>query len=306
MKALRRYLITVIATFALVFTAYQLWDFYVLGGWTRDGKIRADVIQVSAEVSGKMVELAVTDNQLVEKGDLLFRIDPIDYEINLKNAKAQLAQLQIRQEQAEQQYRRRTDLGQSAAISKEHLEDVKYNLDLLNDQVEQAEINVEKAELDFRRTKVYAEESGYITNLQSRQGDFIPAGHPLFALVDKNSFHAIGYFEETKLSYIEVGRRVEIIPYNGAPKMQGYITGFGRAIFDQSAQTGEQLLQAVKPNYPWVTLAQRIPVKVALDHTQEEIDAQNLIAGTTVTIVVLDEMKDEGKQGINTHEPITK
>lgn len=294
-NVLKRYLITVIAALVLIVVAFQLWNFYVLGGWTRDGKIRADVIQVSAQVSGKLVNLPIIDNQLVQKGELLFEIDPIDYEINLRNAEAQLEQLRIRQEQAALQYERRTNLGNVAAISKEHLDDVKYNLDLLNDQVQQAEIAVEKAKLDLSRTKVYAEVSGYVTNMNIREGSFIPAGQPLFALVDKDSFHAVGYFEETKLPYIEVGRRVEIIPYNGGEKMYGYITGYGRAIFDQSAQTGEQLLQAVKPNYPWVTLAQRIPVKVAFEKSDEELEAHNLIAGTTVTIIVLDEMHESTK-----------
>lgn len=294
MKAsLKRYLISVVAAFVLVVTAYQLWNFYVLGGWTRDGKIRANVIQVAAQVSGKLVELPISDNQLVEKGDLLFRIDPIDYEINLKTAKAQLAQLRIRQEQAQQQYNRRTELGLTAAISIEHLEEAKYNLDLLNDQVEQAEITVEKAELDYSRTSVYAEESGYITNMQLREGDYIPAGNALFALVDKQSFHVIGYFEETKFKHIQVGRRVEIIPYNGGEKMYGYITGFGRAIFDHSAQTGEQLLQVIEPNYPWVTLAQRIPVNIEFDPERTDLEAHDLIAGTTVTVVVLDELYEE-------------
>ena len=130
---------------------------------------------------------------------------------------------------------------------------------------------------------------GYITNMNIREGNVIPAGQPLFALVDKESFHVVGYFEETKLKHIDVGYRVEIIPYNGAPKMYGYITGYGRAIFDQSAQTAEQLLQSIQPNYPWVTLAQRIPVKIAFDHSSAEIDERHLIAGTTVTIIVLDE-----------------
>ncbi len=292
-STLKRYVITVVMAFALVVVAYQLWNFYVLGGWTRDGKIRANVIQVAAQVPGKLTHLAIVDNQYVNEGDLLFEIDPRDYEINLKNQKSQLEQLKIRQEQARFQYERRTALSNSAAISKEHLEEVKYNLDLINDQVAQAKIGVEKAELDLSRTKVFADASGYITNMNIREGNFIPAGQPLFALVDKHSFHVVGYFEETKLKYIEVGRRVEILPYNGGEKMYGYITGYGRAIYDQSAQTGEQLLQAVKPNYPWVTLAQRIPVKIALDHTEEELDARHLIAGTTATVIVLDEKISE-------------
>lgn len=292
-STLKRYLLTIVMAFVLVIVAYQLWSFYVLGGWTRDGKIRANVIQVAAQVPGELKYLAIKDNQYVNEGDLLFEINPEDYQINLKNHQSQLEQLLIRQEQAVLQYNRRMELGSTAAISKEHLEEVKYNLDLINDQVEQAKIAIEKAELDLSRTKVYAAANGYITNMNIREGNFIAAGQPLFALVDKQSFHVVGYFEETKLKYIEVGRRVEILPYNGAEKMYGYITGYGRAIYDQSAQTGEQLLQAVKPNYPWVTLAQRIPVKIAFDHTEEELDARRLIAGTTATIIVLDEKISE-------------
>lgn len=288
-KLLTRYLLTVVMAFIMIVAGIALWNFYVQGGWTRDGKIHADVIQVSAQVSGKLVQLPIIDNQLVQKGDLLFEIDPIDYEINLKNADAQLQQLRIRREQAVSQYDRRTSLGEGAAISKERLEESKYNLDLLNDQVEQAEIAVEKAKLDLTRTKVYAEETGYITNLNLRKGNFIPAGQPLFALVDQSSFHVVGYFEETKLKHVKIGKRVEIIPYNGDAKMYGTITGYGRAIFDQSAKTGEQLLQAVQPTYPWVTLAQRIPVEIQLNHTQEELNDRHLIAGTTVTIVILDD-----------------
>lgn len=283
--ALKKYLFTIIMVFVLVGIAYQLWNFYLLGGWTRDGKIRVNVIQVSSQVAGKLVALPIKDNQLVKKGDLLFEIDPIDYEINLKNTKAQLAQLKVRQAQAHMQFDRRNGLKEVAAISKENLEEVKFNLDLLNDQVEQAQIMVEKAELELSRTKVYAEANGYITNMNIHQGNFIPAGQPLFALVDKDSFHVVGYFEETKLQHIAIGKKVELVPYNGMPKMTGRIVGYGRAIIDQSAQTGEQLLQAVQPAYPWVTLAQRIPVKIELD--TEHLDQHELIAGTTVTVIIL-------------------
>lgn len=48
----------------------------------------ADTIDVVPEVSGRIVELAVTDNQAVKQGDLLFRIDPRPYEANLAKAEA--------------------------------------------------------------------------------------------------------------------------------------------------------------------------------------------------------------------------
>ncbi|MRD91226.1 biotin/lipoyl-binding protein, partial [Klebsiella pneumoniae] len=60
---------------------------------TNDAYASADTIDVVPEVSGRIVELAVTDNQAVKQGDLLFRIDPRPYEANLAKAEASLAAL---------------------------------------------------------------------------------------------------------------------------------------------------------------------------------------------------------------------
>lgn len=60
---------------------------------TSDAYASADTIDVVPEVSGRIVELAVVDNQQVKKGDLLFRIDPRPYEASLAKAEALLAAL---------------------------------------------------------------------------------------------------------------------------------------------------------------------------------------------------------------------
>ncbi len=60
---------------------------------TDDAYVSADTIDVVPEVSGRIVELAVTDNQQVKQGDLLFRIDPRPYEASLAKAEASLAAL---------------------------------------------------------------------------------------------------------------------------------------------------------------------------------------------------------------------
>ena len=60
---------------------------------TNDAYASADTIDVVPEVSGRIVELAVSDNQQVKQGDLLFRIDPRTYEMNLAKAEASLAAL---------------------------------------------------------------------------------------------------------------------------------------------------------------------------------------------------------------------
>jgi len=74
---------------AVLVLLWKYWD-YVVNPWTRDGHVRADVIQVTPRVTGPIVELSIEDNQFVNAGDLLFRIDPRTFETDLARARAQL------------------------------------------------------------------------------------------------------------------------------------------------------------------------------------------------------------------------
>jgi len=86
----RKYLFTgAVVLVAVIAVLLKYWD-YVVNPWTRDGQVRADVVQITPRVSGPIVELAVEDNQFVKTGDLLFEIDPRTFEANLAQATAQL------------------------------------------------------------------------------------------------------------------------------------------------------------------------------------------------------------------------
>jgi len=86
LKYLTTGLIVLIA--AAVF-ALKYWD-YITNPWTRDGQVRAQVIQITPRVSGPLVKLPVEDNQFVKAGDLLFQIDQRTFEADLEQARAQL------------------------------------------------------------------------------------------------------------------------------------------------------------------------------------------------------------------------
>ena len=89
MKNSQKYLLTgVVVLIAIVLILLKYWD-YVTNPWTRDGQVRAEVIQLTPRVSGPIVKLAVVDNQLVKAGDLLFEIDPRTFAVNLEQARAQ-------------------------------------------------------------------------------------------------------------------------------------------------------------------------------------------------------------------------
>lgn len=91
LKSVISLLATLLILLVAVFIGRTLWVNYMDTPWTRDGRVRADVINVAADVSGIVVDVPVRDNQLVKKGDLLMQIDPDHYRIAVKQAESLVA-----------------------------------------------------------------------------------------------------------------------------------------------------------------------------------------------------------------------
>ena len=91
--------------------AWALWWHYFRSPWTRDGRVRAEVVNIAAEISGKVVDLNVVDNQIVQKGDILFKIEPVDYRLALTQAEATVQSRDFDREIADENSARRQKLG---------------------------------------------------------------------------------------------------------------------------------------------------------------------------------------------------
>ncbi|MHA6235598.1 HlyD family efflux transporter periplasmic adaptor subunit [Pseudomonas fluorescens group sp. PF-69] len=314
-----------LTTLAVVVLAFVLgwfaWEHYTRAPWTRDARVRADVVTLSADVSGRIVRLGVQDNQHVDKGQLLLEIDPARYALAVEHArrsvevaKASLGQSEativssqalLRQRQSEE--RRRRTLKERSAISGEEWEKSNTEVsvaqaDLLRNQANLglAQANVllaiaalTQAELDLQRTRVESPVSGYVTNLLTRQGDYATVGGPLLALVDSDSFYVSGYFEETKLPRIGEGDRVDIELMSGE-KFGGTVQSIAFAIADRENLPGGRLLANINPSYTWVKLAQRVPVRIRIDEGYAGKD--KLRAGTTATVTVEENHKSEDER----------
>lgn len=252
--------------------------------WTRDGKVRAELVSITPEVSGRLVQIVVHDNQLVSSGNLLFVIDPQPYQLALDNAQAALVKAQADLAKANHEAERRRNLPKNI-ISGEDLDIANLTADSMKAAYQGAMANVEQAKWNLSKTRIYAPTNGYITNLQTRVGNYATAGIPLVALIDTHSFYVMGYFEETKLKHIREGNEAKIVLYNGNIPLRGVVESIGRAIYDQSVDSSTDLLVDVKPNVPWVRLAQRVPVRIKLLDVPADV---TLIAGTTCTISLVD------------------
>lgn len=280
---IKKYLLVVISIFIIISSIYVLWNHYAMSPWTRDGRIRAEVSEITAEVSGKIEKLLIVDNQEVKKNELLLVVDPTDYDIKLRESEIELNELIVQYNFAKSQLERRSKLSQ-VAISKEELEDAKSRLDSLTKKIELSKVKIEKAKLDLSRTEIRSPVNGFITNLNLRKGNYISAGAPLFAIIDEDSYYVIAYLEETKMRNVAVDNNVTVTLYSNNEELKGKVQSIGRAIDDNNSRTGNQLLENVEPNYPWVRLAQRVPIKISLNN----IDGVHLIPGTTCTVFIED------------------
>lgn len=280
---LGRFAVTAIAVAVAAVIAWQLWIYYLEAPWTRDGRVRADVVQVAADVSGLVSEVQVHDNQAVKKGELLFRIDPARFQIALRDAQANVDSKLAASQEAQRETNRYNRLN-ALSVSEEQQQQRSSAAAEAQAAYEQALASRDVAALNLSRSEVRAPVNGFVTNFDMRPGDYVDAGRPLFALIDSDSFYVDGYFEETKLPRIKVGDPAHVYLVGERAVIEGHVESIAGGIADRERQGSSDLLANVNPTFSWVRLAQRVPVRIALDHVPAGV---RLVTGRTATVVVL-------------------
>jgi multidrug efflux system membrane fusion protein len=325
---------------------------------TNDAMVRANIVGIAPEVSGRIVELHVEDNQYVKQGDLLYVIDPRPYQAKLAQARAELlvaekdvdsrrassgsAELAIERLEhqrvaagaevnrieaedeylhsylerleplAEKQYVTTDQLKQAQsryAASRAALADARAKelsarsaiaeakseshravsliaqVGNVNARIEAAKAVVTAAELDVEYCSVRAPFDAYVTNLNTREGEYAKIGTQMFALVDDRHWYAIANFKETYLQSIRPGQEADVflVGYPGK-RYRGVVTGIGWANYpDNMKQQG--VLPEVRRTLNWVILASRFPVRIEIHERDPEYP---LRMGMTAFVTVLD------------------
>ena len=327
----------------------SLWRYYTQAPWTRDGRIRGDIMRISTDVSGLVKAVNVQDNQMVQKDQVLFELDPARFEIAVAQAQANLAHAQaalgntkqqrlsaqaiIKQAQASMQAAQaETEKARRDLVRIEQLESVNaiskqeqdsYRAAKLeaqanlakaqaNAEVQQqnligvdsgkagliadvasAQAMLDLAQLNLARTQVKASGNGRLTNFDLKAGSYVSAGQPIAALLDPKQFYVVGYFEETKLSRIQVGDSAMVQLIGDSRQIKGHVQGIAAGIEDRERTSTNSMLANINPTFNWVRLAQRVPVRITLD---EIPDGNMLVAGRTVTVHINQNTEQNTKQ----------
>jgi len=348
---------TLIVLGALV-TGILVWRINYQHPRTNDAMVRANIVGIAPEVSGRIVELHVEDNQYVKQGELLYLIDPRPYQAKLAQARAELqlaekdvdskrassgsaesaierlehqraaAEAEVKRIEAEDEYlhnylERLEPLAEKQYVTADQLKQAKSKYAAsraeladarakalsarsaideaksesrravaliaqvgdVNARIEAARAVVAAAELDVEYCSVRAPFGAYVTNLNTREGEYARAGTQIFALVDDRHWYAVANFKETYLQSIRPGQEAEVflIAYPGK-RYKGVVTGIGWANYPDNAKQ-QGVLPEVQRTLNWVILASRFQVRIEIPERDPE---HPLRMGMTAFVTVLD------------------
>jgi multidrug efflux system membrane fusion protein len=290
---------------------------------TTDAVVTANTISIAPEVSGRIAVLNVKDDAVVHQGDVLFEIEPLQYELNLAQARAQVRSLEaqidltnrrnssersgvgVARAQADAARARLTEATQTlqrlepllpdryvtpqqidlARTSKATaqsqlvgaLSDVQQRRQFVGDtnallaQLQGARALVGQAERDLRNTVVRAPFDGRIVGVTTSVGQLVGPLRPLFTLINTSQWYVVADFRETQLGRIHPGERATMyVMTSPRVRINGVVDSIGSAV----AQPENLSIAGVPPvqrDLNWVRIAQRFPVRIALDHPPDEL-----------------------------------
>ncbi|MDD3265876.1 MAG: HlyD family secretion protein [Burkholderiales bacterium] len=259
---------------------------------TENAYVNANLISISPKVSGYIQEVAVKDNQLVHKGDLLVTIDPQDYSLQLTKTKQDLALYQQQSgtakaalDKAKSDYKFANDMAirytklynehagslqdmqkyqNQADSAKQGLSQATAQYNAAQTQIQLAQTGVQNAENNSGYTQIRAPFDGYVSNMNIQVGELVSNGQKLFGLVDDKNWWVDVNLKETQLKRIKQGQKATV-------KLDMYdhkYTGTVQSISYASGNTFS-LLPAQNATGNWVKVVQRFTVRVKLDNDKE-------------------------------------
>jgi len=273
---------------------------------TDNAYVKQDIVSVAAEISGQVTSVRVRENQHVHAGDVLFTINPANFEASVTSADAQIATAQARITAlqadvhantidiasarddlalAQANYDRGKQLMDRGFNTRASMDEAQHAVAAAHDKVASLEAAAARAqaqlatELDLARTVVRAPADGIavqVTRLQVGQMAF--PGVPMASVVKDDGTRIEANVKETDLGHVRIGQRAEVAidAYPGL-LLKGHVDSIG-------AGTGSEfaVLPAQNATGNWVKVVQRVPVRIALDsHTDRP-----LIAGLSSSVTI--------------------
>ena len=253
--------------------------------WTRDARIHADISHVASQLTGKVETIYVKTDQQVDKDQLLFELEGQDQKIALTQATAALLQGQYQLKLLQDEEKRLQGIPGNL-VSEDDREKANTSVKEQQAQIKVLSASLEQAEINLARTKIYAPHAGYISDVDFTRGQVVTPGQQVIAIIDLHSFSVKAYFEETRIKEIIPGQKAKIrLMGRDDIILKGTVVSIARGINNNNVTKGSQQLPEVQQTFPWIRLAQRIPVSIDFDD-QQQLQHIHLFAGSTASVII--------------------
>jgi len=253
----------IIAAIAVLFYAYDAYTHEE----TDDAYVTGHLHDVATRINGVVTAVLVDDNQFVRKGDVLVKLDPMEYEAITEAAKANL-------DVAESNLNRLKPLIASHAVAPEDVDKAQgtYDTDL-------AQYELAKLQIDY--STIMAPASGYIGRKNVEVGNRVSAGQTLMVVVEPDLW-IVANFKETQLAHMRAGQPVKISIDSIPDKVfDGTVDSFSPATGNEFA-----LLPADNSTGNFTKIVQRVPVKIVFDPDSTRGYEKRIRAGESAIVKV--------------------
>lgn len=285
MKIDRALLMTITLVLASIGFSYYLWVFYMVSPWTRDARVHAEISHIASQIAGKVKQIHVRTDETVIKGQLLFELAGDDQVIALARATAALEQGKYQLKLLQDEELRLQGIP-GDLVSADEREKANTSVKAQQAKIKVLTADLSQAKLNIERTKIYAPHAGYISDLDFTSGQVVTPGQPLIALIDLNSFTVKAYFEETRIRELQSGQKARIrLMGRDDIILKGTVVSIARGINNNNVTKGSQQLPDVQQTFPWIRLAQRVPVTIVFDD-QQRVQQLHLFSGSTASVVI--------------------
>jgi multidrug efflux system membrane fusion protein len=264
---------SVIIVAGAVLITLHVWGIIERHPRTDDATARANVVGIAPRVSGQILKLNVQDNQAVKEGDVIFEIDPEDYRLILKKAKAELATLDQQLAQAHDTLHRLEPLLPHGFTTADAVDKARTAVTTLQAQREGAIATINLEELHLSYCKVIAPFSGRVINLNISAGAHVSAGVPVFSLLDTGKWYVVANFREAEVRHMAPGSEA-IVYLSSAPnqRFRGKVQGIGWAVKPEGEiDLPPSGVPYVKRELNWVRVAQRFPVRIEVENPDPDL-----------------------------------
>jgi RND family efflux transporter MFP subunit len=225
-----------------------------------------NAVSIIPNVAGEVIDVPVEGNTALKTGDVLFRIDPMPYEAQVRAIEAQLKLSATRLAQMTQLFERDSGRG--------------FDVEQRQSEVDQLKAQLESAKWNLDKTTVRAPADGYATNVALRKGARV-ASSPVMAFIDTSQTLVGVEISQNDARYVAAGQPVEIT-FKFEPGIVR--TGKVETVF-QAISTGQAQVSgtAVAP-----TEIQSAPFVIRVKLDDGDL-AKRLPAGSTGTAAIFTE-----------------